>query len=130
MASTSPLVPSLPPASALSGYGSRPPDFLSPICQYHADEKAQTLVFDAWEASSVNQKFKLCRKALDIFPFSVDAFNTMGDLYNTNFPDEGDVALEKAEQAYKTAIDAANLLWPELKEQESIEWGHIEHRPF
>ena len=130
MTSTSPPVPSLPPASALRRYSSIPPDFLSPIRHYHADEKAQNLVFDAWEASSINQKFKLCRKALDIFPFSVDAFNCMGDLYRNNFQDEGDAALEKAEQAYKIAIDAANLLWPELKEQESIEWGHIEHRPF
>lgn len=114
----------------MARFRSHPPDFISPIVRYEADEQAQNVVYDAWEVDSVEQKFKLCRKALKVFPFSVDALNCMGNLYSSSFPDEGDAALEKAEKTYELAVEAANLLWPELKDQELVEWGHVEHRPF
>mmetsp|Transcript_17529 Transcript_17529/g.20151 ORF Transcript_17529/g.20151 Transcript_17529/m.20151 type:complete len:142 (+) Transcript_17529:177-602(+) len=128
--SSSPPIPSLPFASELRKYTSSPADFISPITYYTANEKAQNLVYYAWEATTVKQKFQLCQKALKIFPFSVDAFNCMANLFSELFPNEGDVALEKAEQTYKLAMKASYILWPDLKEQELVEWGHVEHRPF
>jgi hypothetical protein len=110
MAFGCPPIPTLPPASDLRKFSSSPPDFLSPLRRYHAEKKAQNFVMDAWEISSVKQKFQLCRKALKLFPFSVDAFNCMANLYSREFPDEGDAALEKAEQTYEVAVTATNLL--------------------
>ncbi|GAX26620.1 hypothetical protein FisN_21Lh090 [Fistulifera solaris] len=121
-----PPLPTLPPASELRKYSSSPPDFLSPIARYHADEEAQNFVYDSWEAESVQQKFALLSKALRIFPFSVDALNAWANLYYVVCdPPE----LVKAETTYQMALSSARLLWPNLEYQESIEWGHIEHRP-
>jgi tetratricopeptide (TPR) repeat protein len=122
-----PPVPRLPPASELRSYSSSPPDFFSPITRYHADENSQQFVYDAWEATSVPQKCSLLREALSIFPFSVDALNAWADIYaNKIHPPE----LEKAEKTYELALAAARLLWPDMEQKPSIEWGQIEHRPF
>ena len=76
-----PPVPSLPSASELRKYSSSPPDFMSPIRRYHKGEKAQDLVYDAWEANTREEKFAILRRALQIFPFSVDALACWADLY-------------------------------------------------
>mmetsp|Transcript_14002 Transcript_14002/g.32663 ORF Transcript_14002/g.32663 Transcript_14002/m.32663 type:complete len:462 (+) Transcript_14002:231-1616(+) len=124
------VVPTLPPASTLRMYDSSPPDYLSPIRTYSANKQAQNHVWNSWGVESVAEKFKLCQKALAVFPFSVDAYNCMGNLYREAIPHQGQVAQDNAEQAYTYAVEAANLLWPELKSQESIEWGCIQLRPF
>jgi tetratricopeptide (TPR) repeat protein len=121
-----PPLPKLPPASELRKYSSSPPDFISPIVRYHADEEAQNFVYDAWDAESVPQKFALLSQALRIFPFSVDALNAWANLYRVAFdPPE----FVKAETTYQMALTSARLLWPNLENQEKIEWGHLEHRP-
>eukprot|EP00980_Cylindrotheca_fusiformis_P021399 scaffold8259_cov143-Cylindrotheca_fusiformis.AAC.17 len=122
-----PPIPRLPPASQLRKYDSSPPDFLSPIQQYAADNRSQEYVYDAWEAATVRQKFSLLRKALRIFPFSVDALNAWASIYAHKLhPPE----LEKAEKTYELALASSRLLWPDLEQQPTIEWGHVEHRPF
>ena len=126
----SPTVRSLPPASALSSYSSIPPDSWTNIRQYHADEETKEFTLRAWQSTCVMTKLDLCEEALDIFPFCVDAYNYMGTLYDSCFPNEGNSAKEKAEQAYKNAIEAAYIMWPELKEQELVPWRQFLYRPF
>lgn len=124
---SNPPIPILPPASELVRYNSFPPDFLSPLVRYEADEEAQHFVYDAWETDSVPQRISLLREALRIFPFSVDALNAWANVYlKLCDPPE----LLKAEATYQMALTAARLLWPDLENQKKIEWGHTEHRPF
>jgi hypothetical protein len=70
-----PPVPQPPAASELSRYSSSPPDMFSVRVTFQGGEKAQDLVYDAWEADGVQAKFRLCERALEHFPFSVDAYN-------------------------------------------------------
>ena len=85
MAFTSPPIPTLPPASDLREFSSSPPDFLGSIRRYHADEKAQSFVMyvlgDYLHSKSSNCVVKGTHCKL--FPFSVDAFNCMANLYAT-----------------------------------------------
>eukprot|EP00532_Pseudo-nitzschia_australis_P001676 CAMPEP_0168180354 /NCGR_PEP_ID=MMETSP0139_2-20121125/10470_1 /TAXON_ID=44445 /ORGANISM="Pseudo-nitzschia australis, Strain 10249 10 AB" /LENGTH=318 /DNA_ID=CAMNT_0008100521 /DNA_START=353 /DNA_END=1309 /DNA_ORIENTATION=- len=54
----------------------------------------------------------------------------MASLYDSCFPNEGNAAKKKSEQAYKNAIEAAYIMWPELKEQELVPWRQFYNRPF
>lgn len=121
----SPPVPHLPNETNLSSYESLPPDFISPIRRFPANESAQEFVYDAWECDSPDVKFQLCLKALEKFPFSVDAFNCMADIYKRSWRDD-----QKALVAYERALDCARMLWPGMEQKEEILWGHIENRPF
>jgi tetratricopeptide (TPR) repeat protein len=92
--------------------------------RFHDDEKAQTLIYDAWEAEGVQAKFRLCERALERFPFSVDAYNCIADLYQRFWKD-----LDKAQVAYEHALTCALLLWPAILEEEKIPWGMVDNRP-
>ena len=82
-------IPTLPPASKLSRYRSFVAPVFVPIRRYHADNEAQDLVYDSWETDCVSQKLSLLKRALRIFPFSVDALNFWADLYFMScFPPE------------------------------------------
>lgn len=116
--------PSPPPASALSRYPSEPPDRFSPIRRYPANGPAQQLLYEAWDSRDEATKYRLCFRALEIFPFSVDAYNTLANLYETS----GD--LDQALVAYEHAHSCANLLWPELSGMDEIPWGMIDCRPY
>jgi tetratricopeptide (TPR) repeat protein len=96
---------------------------------YDADQRAQDIVYDAWEAPTAAMKFDHLRQALKIFPFSVDALNARADVY-VSYLDDSKENLEKAEQTYELAHQSARLLWPNLEQQPSISWGMIGHRPF
>ena len=119
-----PFVPQPPAASELSRYRSSPPDMINARRRFHDDEKAQTLIYDAWEAEGAQAKFRLCERALERFPFSVDAYNCIADLYQRFWKD-----LDKAQVAYDNALTCALLLWPAILEEENIPWGIIENRP-
>lgn len=122
------MVPSIhppPPASVLNRYRSIPPDFMDPLRRYPDDEAAQELVWDAWDVQDLDEKFQLFQQALHRFPFSIDAYNGIADLYNQLWNDR-----EKAIQCYRHALTCARILWPELEERETIEWGHLQFRPF
>jgi tetratricopeptide (TPR) repeat protein len=92
--------------------------------RFDEDEKAKMLIFDAWEAEGVQAKFRLCERALERFPFSVDAYNCIADLYQRFWKD-----IDKAQVAYEHALTCALLLWPGILEEEEIPWGEIENRP-
>ena len=124
MSAPSPLA-APPPASELRRYSSRPPDVFSSLRSFPDNEIAQNLIFDAWEATNTRDKFRLCERALNKFPFSVDAYNCIADLYRREYND-----LDKAQAAYEHALTCARILWPGIEEYEEIPWGMICHRPF
>jgi tetratricopeptide (TPR) repeat protein len=120
-----PPVPQPPGAFELSRYRSSPPDMFSARRRFHDDAAAQTLIYDAWEAQGVQEKFRLCERALARFPFSVDAYNCIGDLYRRFWKD-----LDKAQIAYEHALTCALLLWPGIDHEAEIPWGMVDNRPF
>ncbi|KAL3934320.1 MAG: hypothetical protein SGBAC_009930 [Bacillariaceae sp.] len=122
-----PPLPPIPPASQISSYASSPPDFLSPITRYEADERARDIVYEIYEETPIDERVYLLTRALQAFPFSVDAFSNWGYIYlHMVTPRES----QKAKEAYQKAVTCAKLLWPELERQGTIEWGNIEHRPY
>eukprot|EP00526_Cylindrotheca_closterium_P012703 CAMPEP_0113624608 /NCGR_PEP_ID=MMETSP0017_2-20120614/12693_1 /TAXON_ID=2856 /ORGANISM="Cylindrotheca closterium" /LENGTH=444 /DNA_ID=CAMNT_0000534659 /DNA_START=14 /DNA_END=1348 /DNA_ORIENTATION=- /assembly_acc=CAM_ASM_000147 len=122
-----PPLPSIPPASQLSRYPSSPPDFMSPITRYEADERARDIVYEIYEETPIDERVYLLTRALQLFPFSVDAFLNWGYIYlHMVTPRKS----QEAKEAYQKAVTCAKLLWPELEHQDTIEWGHIEHRPY
>jgi tetratricopeptide (TPR) repeat protein len=121
----SPPVPRPPAASELSRYCSSPPDMFSAHRRFHDDQDAQNFVYDAWEAQGVQEKFRLCGKALERFPFSVDAYSCLGDLYQRLWND-----LDKAQTVYEHAVTCARLLWPGIEQEAEIPWGEVDNRPF
>lgn len=123
-ASSSPPLVAPPPAFELRRYRSEPPDFLTPLRRYPDDEVAQNLVFDAWEATAIQDKLRLCERALSTFPFSVDAYNCIGDLYRRKYKD-----LDKARAAYEHSLTCARIIWPGIEDNEEIPWGVVEYRP-
>jgi hypothetical protein len=120
------MIPPVPqPPAAFSGrYSSSPPDMFSPRVRYDKDEEAQHLIYDAWEAEGVQAKFRLCERALEIFPFSVDAYNCIADLYQRFWKD-----LDKAQGAYEHALKCTLLVWPRILEEEELSWGIMDNRP-
>lgn len=118
-------VPPPPAPSELKRFRSRPPDMFTSNRTYEDDEVAQELVFDAWDCRSPEQRFRLCQQALKAFPFSVDAYNCIGDIFLHLWKD-----LDKAEQAYFYSLECGRLLWPELQSQNEIPWGMVDNRPY
>ena len=100
-----PPVPSPPPAQALRKYPVQPPDIFNPNIRYPAEDAAQHHVYDAWEVEDPTEKFQKCLQALQIFPFSVDAYNCMADTYHVVWKD-----MDKAQVAYDYALKCARLL--------------------
>jgi tetratricopeptide (TPR) repeat protein len=120
-----PSVPRPPAASELSRYPSSPPDMFSAHRRFEDDEGAQNLVYDAWEAEGVQEKFRLCERALELFPFSIDAYNCLGDVCKRLWND-----IDKAQISYEHALTCARLLMPGIEQETEIPWGMIENRPF
>lgn len=126
-----PLPSAPPPASQLQRYSFDPPDFVCMHRCYHADEAAQNLVFDAWEAGAASHKYSLCVEALRRFPWSVDAYNALGDLFRRECKQ-----IDRAVICYRYAEQCGNLVWPELREEGQneeggeIPWGVPDKRPY
>ena len=98
---------------------------MSSVPEYPANDTAQQLLFNSWGTNDPMERFLLAERALQVFPFSVDAWNCIADVYNRMWKD-----LAKAEKAYENALACADMLWPDLKTQDLIEWGYMGHRPF
>ncbi|CAJ1943806.1 unnamed protein product [Cylindrotheca closterium] len=123
-----PPLPPIPPASEISRYSSSsPPDFLTPITRYEADERARDVVYEIYEETPIDERVYHLTRALQIFPFSVDAFANWGYIYLHMVTPKKP---QEAKEAYEKAVTCAKLLWPEFEHQDTIEWGHIEHRPY
>jgi tetratricopeptide (TPR) repeat protein len=88
-----------------------------------AIEKAQDLIYEAWEQSRQSARVALARKALGISPLCADAFNVLADAAKSP---------EEAQDLYARALEAAELaLGPEgFQEYEGHFWGFLETRPY
>ncbi|WP_411333980.1 SEC-C metal-binding domain-containing protein [Metabacillus indicus] len=84
--------------------------------------RAQELIYEAME-SSPQQRVKLAKQAMEIYPFHPDAFNMLGDA-------KSDPA--KQLELYKQGMEAgeADLGKEIFKEDKGMFWGMIETRPY
>ncbi|KEZ52176.1 SEC-C domain-containing protein [Metabacillus indicus] len=84
--------------------------------------RAQELIYEAME-SSPQQRVKLAKQAMEIYPFHPDAFNMLGDA-------ESDPA--KQLKLYKQGMEAgeADLGKEVFKKDKGMFWGMIETRPY
>ncbi|MEK3806990.1 SEC-C domain-containing protein [Bacillus sp. FSL H8-0547] len=84
--------------------------------------RAQELIYEAME-SSPQQRVKLAKQAMEIYPFHPDAFNMLGEA-------ESDPA--KQLELYKQGMEAgeADLGKEIFKQDKGMFWGLIETRPY
>ncbi|MGP1910006.1 SEC-C metal-binding domain-containing protein [Metabacillus sp. JX24] len=84
--------------------------------------RAQELIYEAME-SSPQQRVKLAKQAMEIYPFHPDAFNMLGEA-------ESDPA--KQLELYKQGMEAgeADLGKEIFKRDKGMFWGLIETRPY
>lgn len=84
--------------------------------------RAQELIYEAME-SSPQQRVKLAKQAMEIYPFHPDAYNMLGDA-------ESDPA--KQLELYKQGMEAGetDLGKDIFKQDKGMFWGMIETRPY
>ena len=87
-------------------------------------EKAQDVMYEAWEQTSSRSRIALARKALSISPLCADAYVLLAEENARN--------LEEAQDLYAKGIEAGELaLGPEgFAEYEGAFWGFLETRPY
>jgi tetratricopeptide (TPR) repeat protein len=87
------------------------------------EEKAQELVWDAWEAETPEERIALAKKALKIFPDCTDAYNVLAI---------NETSVSKAAAHYQKAIDAfhKNRGAQFFRERSGCFWGILETRPY
>lgn len=84
---------------------------------------AQDLAFEAWEKSRPGQKIALAKKALEISPYCVDAYNILAEEAETD---------EEALRLYKRGEEVGRAYFGKefFKENMGIFWGILETRPY
>jgi tetratricopeptide (TPR) repeat protein len=87
-------------------------------------EKAQDLMYDAWEESSSARRIKLAREALAISGDCADAYVLLAE--------ESASSLKKALDLYQQGVEAGErALGPEVFEEDAGDfWGILETRPY
>jgi tetratricopeptide (TPR) repeat protein len=101
--------------TAGSGFG-RPLDGLS------ADERAQQVIYKAWEASSKKKRIALAHKALSTSKNCADAYNLLA---------EYEEDLYRATELYRQGMEAGErALGKKFHKYEGGFWGFIETRPY
>jgi tetratricopeptide (TPR) repeat protein len=85
--------------------------------------KAQDVMYQAWENSSLRTQAAMARKALAISPLCADAFNLLGEQAKS---------VEEALDLYTRGVEAGALaLGPEgFEEYAGHFWGFLETRPY
>jgi tetratricopeptide (TPR) repeat protein len=101
--------------------------FLAAIGERDSDsptEKAQDVMYAAWEQTSSPSRIALARKALSISPLCADAYVLLAEEAARN--------LEEARDLYAKGVEAGELaLGPEgFAEYEGAFWGFLETRPY
>ncbi|PTQ57502.1 MAG: hypothetical protein BSOLF_1380 [Candidatus Carbobacillus altaicus] len=86
-------------------------------------QKAQMLLYDAWEAPTPREQKRLAKKALEIYPDAADAYVIFAEHANS---------LKKAHDYYLKGVQAGERdLGPEFfREKRGEFWGWIETRPY
>ncbi|HET6307051.1 MAG TPA: hypothetical protein VFG12_07685 [Rhodopila sp.] len=100
--------------------------FLSAISGRRRDdalERAQDVMYDAWDKTTSRSRIALARKALDISPVCADAYNLLAGEA---------VTPAEARDLYARGLEAGELaLGPEgFAEYEGDFWGFLETRPY
>ena len=87
-------------------------------------DRAQELVYDAWDSTSPKQRIALAQKAIEVSPMCADAFNLLAE--------EGARTPDEALALYQLAVGAGNeALGPDgLNEYAGHFWGFLETRPY
>src|SRR5215213_7787165 len=101
--------------------------FLSAITGRGGDdptEKAQDVMYEAWEQTTARSRIALARKALGISPLCADAYVLLAE--------EAARTVEEARDFYAKGVEAGELaLGSEgFKEYEGEFWGFLETRPY
>jgi tetratricopeptide (TPR) repeat protein len=88
-----------------------------------AIDKAQDVMYDAWERTTSRSRIALARKALRITPLCADAYNLLAEEARS---------LEEARDHYVRGVEAGELtLGPEgFEEYAGHFWGFLETRPY
>jgi hypothetical protein len=99
------------------------------------EERAQDLVFDAWETTKPKAKGKKMIEALRTFPWSTDTWGTVGWFYMAQSDNDLPKDLrdrEKAKECFEIGIHCARTLNPTwgADRTEELEWGLMFTRPY
>jgi hypothetical protein len=88
-----------------------------------AIEKAQDLVYDAWERATARSRIALARKALGITPLRADAYSILAEEARS---------VEEARDLYARGVEAGELALGRKGFQEYAGhfWGFLETRPY
>jgi len=89
-----------------------------------AVDKAQEIMYDAWEAPTRQRAVTLARKALEVSPDCADAYNLLAE--------EAAESLEEAIELYEKGVEAGEraLGKKTFKEDVGHFWGLLETRPY
>jgi len=87
------------------------------------EEKAQELVYDAWDNDSAVARKRLARKALELDPYCVDAYCILADAYQS---------IDKKKEYYTKGIEAFTKRYGAeyFAENTGYFWGLVETRPY
>jgi tetratricopeptide (TPR) repeat protein len=86
--------------------------------------RAQELIYEAWEAGTAKQRVALARKALTISPLCADAYNVLADHARRGSDEELDLWRQGLEAGKAALGDAA------FEEYAGAFWGFLETRPY
>jgi tetratricopeptide (TPR) repeat protein len=95
-----------------------------PFAPETPQEQAQELVYQAWEARSRNQRQRLARQALEIYPDCADAYVLLAE--------NAARGPEEARDLYQKSVEAGvrSLGLKVFEEDAGYFWGIIETRPY
>jgi len=87
-------------------------------------QRAQEIMYDAWESESVRERIKLARKALSVSPDCADAYNLLAE--------EETHTLQEAKELYLKSVEAGKRALGEkiFKEYKGHFWGYVSSRPY
>lgn len=99
-------------------------DIPPPQRELTAEEKAQDMMYDAWDEPRRAKRIQLARRALEIFPDCADAYVLLAE--------ETAGAPEEAKELYEKGVAAGErVLGKEFIEKEAGNfWGLLETRPY
>lgn len=88
-----------------------------------AIERAQDVIYDAWERTTARSRIALARKALGITPLCADAYNLLAEEARS---------VEEARDLYARGVEAGELALGRkgFKEYAGHFWGFLETRPY
>lgn len=87
-------------------------------------DRAQDLVYDAWDASTAKRRVALAEKALAVSPLCADAYALLAEHAKPGSEEELDL-WRRGVEAGKTALGAAAF-----EDHEGEFWGFLETRPY